>query len=949
MHVVQKLFCCIGIIAMTAWTQQVTEITGWKMQDSSVVGSATGATISASSYNASSWYTATVPGTVLGTLVDQGVYTDPYYGTYMVDNNGIPDLAAAQKRYWFRSTFTVSPASGQRVWLDIEGINYQAYIFVNGDSVGTMLGAFKGAKYDITSNLDPSGTNCLAIKIRGPYTPGSYHTKQSGSCGNNGGLMTGDGPTFIASQGWDWIPTIPDRDMGIWKPVYIRVTGPVVLRTPWIKTTNVSASSATVPLQVTLLNATNTAVSGTANANIDGTTQFAAQTVNVPASGSTTVTFAPLTMNTPNLWWPNGYGIPNLYTCTISFTPTGGSVSDTSSFKFGVREWSFSTSGASLIVSCNGQRILCRGGNWGMDDAMKRWDLHKLENKVRYHKEMNFNIIRDWIGMTDNEPFYQFCDKYGMIVWEDFWQPYGPGLADGPDPSDLTLFENNELDKILRTRNHACIAIWCARNETAPNATLLAYLQGIYPTYDGTRYVQPSSGSNGVHSGGPYTYTSPTSALSVLSGFHTELGGPTPPSYETFNAFLPAGSQMPMGNNAWSFHDYCSGNGAPMNFTNAMPKIFGSAPSTIQQCCSWSQLMNYDDYRAYFETLQSKRFNGATGLLLWMSNCVWPSTMWQTYDYYMEGTGAMYGCQHGAEPIHIMYFGSTQVQVVNNTNQPLSNYTASAATYNLNGLKAWGNSATVNIGADTTSNVFAITTGASTPYFLDLKLKDASGNLVSKNFYWLPSDGVTNIGGMLTMDKATLVATANADWSKTGGENTITFKVVDTSAVCAVACRLQVITRNANIRVLPVHYNDNYFSLAPGDTQFVSVKFDDADTKGDYPVLSITGVNVDYTIIDVNPAGVRRGSGSIAGKSGMFGRWAGRNLKIFNIPTGKAWHVTMVTISGRTVLNVDGIGTNGEIIVNAAGLRPGAYIATIKSDVETYSAKIMVADHAKLR
>jgi hypothetical protein len=295
----------------------------------------------------------------------------------------------------------------------------------------------------------------------------------------------------------------------------------------------------------------------------------------------------------------------------------------------------------------------------------------------------------------------------------------------------------------------------------------------------------------------------------------------------------------------------------------------------------------------------------------------------------------------GSEPIHVQYYNSNSIQVINNTRQPISNYSVSAATYNLAGTKAWSNSQAISVGADSLANAFPVTLATGAPNFLDIKLKDAGGNIVSKNFYWLPNSG-TNISGMLTMNKAVLVPTATANWSKTGTENTITFKIVDTSAVCAIACRLQVITRNTNTRVLPVHYNDNYFSLAPGDTQFVSVKFDDADTKGDYPVVSISGINVDYTVIDANPAGVRHSGGSIVKKSGMFGRWTGRNLKIFNIPTGKAWHVAMLDISGRTVLKFDGIGTKGEIVVNAAGLRPGAYIATIKSDVETYSAMIMV-------
>jgi Exo-beta-D-glucosaminidase Ig-fold domain/Glycosyl hydrolases family 2/Glycosyl hydrolases family 2, sugar binding domain/Glycosyl hydrolases family 2, TIM barrel domain len=931
----------IGLISfvMAVSAQQMTEVTNWVMQDSSKAAEKTGEAISLATFSTTNWLTAVVPGTVLQTLQDANNYynltpQDPMYGLNM---NKIEDIAGLQKRFWFRSTFNVSFSSGQRVWLDIEGINYKAYIYVNGHYIDTLFGAFKGGKFDITNNVT-SGSNCIAVKIIGNFSPGVYHTKQTGQCGGNGGIMTQDGPTLIASQGWDWIPTIPDRDMGIWKPVYVRVTGPVVIRHPWIRTTNVTASSATVPLQVMLRNATGTPVTGIISANIDGVTPFASQTVTVPANDTLNVSFANLTMTNPRLWWPNGYGDPNLYTCNIAFAPNNADTSDTVSFKFGVRQFTFTTNtGGDLIIVCNGQRILSRGGNWGMDEGMKRWDLHRLEAQVRYHKEMNFNVIRDWIGQTDREPFYDFCDKYGMMVWADFWEP---NTYDGPTPAtDQVNFLSNMLDKIYRTRNHACIAIWCERNETTPTTAFLTALTNMCNALDGTRRVQGSSGSGGVHSGGPYTYTSPTAANSAIYGFHTEFGGPTPLSFESMNA---AGIGLPLGigNSTASFHDFCQGNGYPGNFTDAMTSEFGSQ-TDLQQMTKVAQLMNYDDYRAPFEVLQTKRFSGATGLLLWMSNCVWPSLMWQTYDYYLEGTGAMYGCMKGSEPIHVQFYNSNSIQVINNTRQPISNYTVSAATYNLAGTKAWNNSQAISVGADSLANAFPVTQATGSPNFLDIKLKDAGGNIVSKNFYWLPNSG-TNISGMLTMNKAVLVPTATANWVKTGTENTITFKVVDTSAVCAIACRLQVITRNTNTRVLPVHYNDNYFSLAPGDTQFVSVKFDDADTKGDYPVVSITGINVDYTAIDVNPAGVRRSGSSIVKKSGMFGRWTGRNLKIFNIPTGNAWHVAILNIGGRTVLKADGVGTNGEIVVDAAALRPGAYIATIKSDVETYRAMIMV-------
>jgi hypothetical protein len=949
MKALRHVLWFIAVTVIGTGAQPFSEVTGWRMQDSSVVGATAGTTISTAAYNAGSWYTATVPGTVLSTLVDQGVYTDPYFGTYMVTT--IPDLANQQRRYWYRAAFNVTYAAGQRVWLEIGGINYVATIFVNGTQVGTMYGAFREAKFDITS-LVATGTttNYVAVKIRGNYTPGTYHHQESGSCGNNGGIMSQDGPTFIADQGWDWIPTIPDRSMGIWKPVYVRVSGPVAIRHPWLRTLNVSAASATVPLQVMLRNSTAAAVTGTLSANIDGTTQFTPQTVTVPANDTLNVTFPNLTVTNPRLWWPNGYGDPNLYTCNITFTPNTGTVSDTNTFKFGVRQYTLSTNGTGgyLLITCNGQRILARGGNWGMDEAMKRWDLHRLENQVRYHKEMNFNMVRDWIGMTDREPFYDFCDKYGIMVWSDFWEPHS---ADAPTAvTDQANFIINMRDKIYRVRNHACVVLWCERNETTPTAAFLTALQNIYAELDGTRWVQPSSGSNGAHSGGPYGYTSPANAYNAISGFHTEFGPTNVPVYETMAAMLPANQLMPISNSYWDFHNYCDGNGSSVNYTNAMTTQYG-APTTIQQCCQRAQLMNYDILRAPFEALQVKRFTGATGLLLWMSNTVWPCLVWQTYDYYMDGTGAMWGSMKGSEPIHIMYYGTGtyNVSVVNSTRNAISNYTATAATYNLNGTRVWNTTATgVNIAADAANaNVLntAITPGTSTPYFLDLKLKDAAGNLVSHNFYWLPSSN-TNITGMLTMTQASVAMPAGmtaATWTKGGVENTITLKIVNTSAVCAIACRLLLTRATSGARILPAHYNDNMFSLVPGDTQAVTAKFDDVDLAGEAPHLCLTGVNVPQTCFTIGGVvAARRSTPMDQGETKMFTVFSGNKLHMLNIAAGKAWEARIFDMQGKMVVDARGIAQENTAIVPAGQLRSGAYVATVTSAGKLVRSIIMV-------
>jgi hypothetical protein len=913
-----------GVMAMVTGAQTETQVTGWRMQDSTTIPALTGQTISGAAYDASSWLTAIVPGTVLQTYVNAGTYPNPDYGENMVN---MVDLAAQNHRYWFRGTFSLSAAAGQRVWLKIPGINYHAMVFLNGNYIDTMFGAFQERYFDITGIANLAGANYLAIRIRGPYHPGVYHTKQSGNCGPNGGTMSQDGPTFMATQGWDWIPTVSDRSMGIWKPVSVRVVGPVRLSHPWIRTTNVSASSATVPLQVTLLNTSAASVTGTLAADIDGSQSFTSQIVTVNANDSQKIWFPNLTMTNPTLWWPNGYGPQNLHTCHVSFTPISSAVSDTCVFNFGVRQ--FSGAGSPLILSCNGQRILCRGGNMGMDDMMKRYDMHKLENRIRYHKEMNFNIVRDWLGATDCEEFYSFCDQYGLMVWTDMYEPHS---AD--QPTAIWCVNNtiaNMRDKMLRTRNHACVALWCCRNETAATAAFWTALQAMGHEVDSnSRYVLESSGLGPVHSGGPYTWSNVSN--NGVNGFHTELGAPTVPSYETMNSFLPTANQWPMGNTWWAFHDYCAGNGSPVNYTNAMTAIWGAA-TNIQDCCKKGQLMNYDEYRSFFESLQSKRFNGATGLLLWMSNPVWPSTMWQTYDYYMEGTGAMYGSQHGAEPIHIMYYGGTNVQVINNTTAALSNYSATASTYNLNGVRAWTNTATVNVAADAMTNVFGITAGSSTPYFLDLKLKDGSGNLVSHNFYWLPANG-SSTSGMMTMVSASNVVAvpANPVWTKSGNENTLTFKLVNNSTVVAVAMRL-LLTQTTGMtgpRILPVHYNDNYFSLIPGDTQSVAVKFDEVDRAGANPVLCLTGINVPQQCFI--PTGViyaRRSTPTDQGEIKTYISFVGSKMLLNDITAGGVWQVTIFNMQGRMVLEAEGVVKGSGAMVSISRLRPGAYIAMV--------------------
>ena len=160
-----KIIGGVAFIASATFAQQMTEITNWVMQDTSAVTEKTGEGISTSTFSTSGWYKATVPGTVLSTLEDQVVsgFTNLYSGTTI---SSVADIAGQQRRYWYRASFNVTFSAGQRVWLNIEGINYQAYIYVNGKSVGTMLGSAITRAYGGSGLPDDT----ITLRFRGWWT-----------------------------------------------------------------------------------------------------------------------------------------------------------------------------------------------------------------------------------------------------------------------------------------------------------------------------------------------------------------------------------------------------------------------------------------------------------------------------------------------------------------------------------------------------------------------------------------------------------------------------------------------------------------------------------------------------------------------------------------------------------------------------------------------------------
>src|SRR6202012_5087438 len=209
----------------------------------------------------------------------------------------------------------------------------------------------------------------------------------------------------------------------------------------------------------------------------------------------------------PRLWWPNGYGPQNLYQLHLSFE-IGGVVSDQRDVSFGIRKITYLVPDSdNLTISVNGVRIFCKGGDWGMDEAMKRIPRERLEAQLKMHQLANYNFIRNWVGQSTSEDFYELCDKYCLLLWDEFFQP---NPSDGPNPDDLDVYLDNVRDKILRFRNHPSIAVWCARNEGYPPKAIDDRLQSLMAELEPCRLYQArSTAGRGVYSNGPYCWRPP--------------------------------------------------------------------------------------------------------------------------------------------------------------------------------------------------------------------------------------------------------------------------------------------------------------------------------------------------------------------------------------------------------------------------------------------------------
>lgn len=815
---------------------------GWRLQDSAKVA-AEPTSVSAADYDVHTWYPATVPGTVLTTLVNNHVYPEPLYG---LNNQLIPDTLC-RTSYWYRKTFTIPKSfAGRHIWLNFAGINHTASVWVNGKDIGKIEGAFIRGNFDITSAILP-GANAVAVHIVGPphHSGGYSHPSNpvlqtlANNYGPNGGNLEGDTPTFFCAEGWDWIPTIRDRDMGIWQAVTLSASGPVIIRDPYVTNSAVtSASESTdLTLQMTLQNVTDKAQTGTLRGAIAG--HAFSQTVTIPANDSTTVTLTAettpaLRLAHPQLWWPNGYGAQKLYAMPLTFT-VANEQSDAQTVDFGVRTITYGImdKNSALRMSVNGVPIMMRGGNWGMDEALKRSPLPRLEAQIKLHREAGFTMIRNWCGQTTQEDFFALCDKYGILVWNDLW------LDDTVNyPLNAAIFLANEQDTMMRFRQHPSIALWCERNEFPVGPPFEKDILRTAAEVDPQRWFQPCSSSQYGVGDGDYGIEPLTHYFEPFKdSFHTETGAPSIPSIEGLHAMMPEADWATF-NDDWTQHDLCQFNYAPTLTARYGP--IADTPDFVRK----AHLADYETYRAMFEGRNSRLLAPNTGVLFWMSNPAQPSLVWQVYDYSLEPNAAYFGAKHACAMVHAQMGPDGAVQVINNGPEDLSNLTVTASVYNLDGTHAFDKTIPLFAAASAATDAFMLDWPASLSpvHFVKLTLNDAAQKPLDSCFYWHTTNPGDDCSALQTLPTAALSVTARR--KDDAGTTRLTVTLSNPTKTVALMTHLQLQHGRAGTRLLPVYYSDNFVSLLPGESRDITAEFATAALHGDEPRIAVDGWNV---------------------------------------------------------------------------------------------------------
>jgi exo-1,4-beta-D-glucosaminidase len=852
----------------------------WAIQSATDVRE-TGGAISTPAFTPANWYRTTVPTTVLAALVRLRVYPDPAFGmnlrgipgtSYPVGTNfsniPTPPESPFRHAWWYRTEFDLpADAQGKTVRLHFDGINYRANVWLNGRQVASSdetAGSWRLFVFDVTGTARPGAKNVLAVEVFPPQ------------------------PDDLAITFVDWNPQPPDRNMGLWREVYLTATGPVSMAFPHVITRlNLpAADSAALTVTGELTNARREPVEGVLRGRIEDVAFE--QPVRLEAGETRVIRFTPdafpmLRIANPRLWWPAQLGAQNLYPLRLEFV-AGGAVSDAREIQFGIRDvTSVVDDKQHRLFRINGRNILIRGAGYTFD-MLLRSTPERQEAELDYVRDMNLNAIR-LEGKLEDDHFFDLCDRKGILVMAgwcccDHWERWRNWKGEDHAVAGASL-----RDQIRRLRSHPSVFDWLNGSDNPPPAEVEKQYVAILKECDWPNPYQSSAtqkptdvtGATGLKMTGPYEFVVPSYWLSDTTrggahGFNTETGpGPAVPPVESLRQMLPGDHLWPI-DTFWDFH---AGGGAFKDlkvFTEALTRRYGAATG-VEDYARKAQVMAYEGHRAMFEAFGRNKYT-STGVIQWMLNNAWPSMIWHLYDYYLRPGGSYFGAKKACEPLHVQFsYDDRSVVVVNSYYRAFPRMKVKARLLNLDLKEMFAREATIDVGEDSAARVFTVPepAGLSTTYFVELGLADPSGKPVSRNFYWLstkpetpdwdrsnwyytPTKSFADLKGLATLAPSRVSVAASGE--QRGDAGTARVRVENPGRTLAFGVHLKLVKSQPGegdgaddgtieaTEVLPVLWEDNYFPLMPGASRELTVTWRARDAAKATLAVVVDGWNV---------------------------------------------------------------------------------------------------------
>ena len=862
------------------------------------------------------WHRAQVPTTVLNALTKAGVYPDMRVGlnAYQIPDssdqfNASNDLAKfshlPDKRnpwrdpWWFRREFTLPKVPSDRhVWLHFDSINYRAEVWLNGTKVANreeMVSMNQRFAFEV-SRWVVTGSNCLAVKIWRVDNVGSPGPQLVPLAVNRFEDHVSDGPMDFAVQlagGYDCFPSIPDRYMGILQDVWLEFSGPVTIRDPFVVTELPlpRTDSARLKISATVVNAGDQAVSGILKGSIARTGLTFETPLTLAAGESRQVGFDPEpVMKNPKLWWPNGYGAQPQYDLNLEFV-AGGSASHAQRVRFGVRhitsEMHEYKGHYVRRIMINGQKIFARGG-YIQPDALMDWTPERIDAEIRYYAQANLNLI--YFEDIANPPDFLLdaCDRYGVMIGQCFygcsWMQTGSKY-----PGDVPLVIKCTRDILKRYRNHPSLVMYMASNEGFTREEVYRPWRASVIELDGSRFWVPSNGMpneapdkvepwfredmpTGMTDLGYNTYgwEEPSEYYRRVREvpnwmFMTESGSASLPPLSSLAKFIPNLGKVPSGptfplDATWAHH---GANGYYQPYDAAVRRVYGQ-PGTVGDYVWQGHLATADQHRAMFEAVNHRLWDITSGFTQWKINSAWPDVQWQIFDWYLKPMVSYYFIKRANEPVHIQLgLIEPMVTVVNHSLKPRSGLKVRARVLDSSMRVLFDKQNNAEVDANAYGDIFELPKLPHLPsvYFVRLDLTDAAGNRISDNLYWFPAQKGGSMQALHSLPPVKVQATSRIQ--ACGAEKVAHVKVTNPTTHIAFFIQLALTQGHGGPEILPVFWEDNYFSLLPGESRELTARFAATNTGVAQPNLEIGGWNVennfDCASLTVSPKKIKVG------------------------------------------------------------------------------------------